>query len=130
MTRFINEADLLSHGRVTLRRDALAIATAALAAVDPAEALRRSARVEDATLVVRPGDGSKERRYPLRGRRVFVVGAGKASVGMAAVVDELLGRFIADGAVVAREGQATPLRHIEVLEAAHPVPDERSPPTS
>ncbi len=45
---------------------------------------------------------------------------------MAQVLDELLGERISGGAVVVKHGQAVPLRHIEVLEAAHPVPDEGS----
>ncbi len=45
---------------------------------------------------------------------------------MAQVLDELLGERISGGVVVVKHGQAAPLRHIEVLEAAHPVPDEVS----
>jgi hydroxypyruvate reductase/glycerate 2-kinase len=59
-----------------------------------------------------------------------LVGAGKAGLEMAAVLDELLGLRLADAAVVVKRGQAErlpgPLRHIEVLEASHPVPDETS----
>jgi len=132
--RFRNYADLTGHGRRDLRADALAIAAEALAAVDPAAALTRAAHLDGDRLVVtgpRGRDpsgnvGGEPRVFDLSGRRVFVVGAGKATIGMAQVLDELLGERISGGAVVVKHGQAVPLRHIEVLEAAHPVPDEGS----
>ena len=117
---FANGDTLLDHGRGRLRRDILAIAAAALAAVDPARALRALLRLEGDTLFI--GDTA----VPLGDRRVFVLGAGKASIGMAALLDELLGARIADGAVVVKHGQGQALRHIEVIEAAHPIPDAAS----
>jgi hydroxypyruvate reductase len=58
---------------------------------------------------------------PPRGR-LIVVGAGKASAAMArAVEDNWSGPL--SGLVVTRYGYAVPCRHIEVVEAAHPVPD-------
>lgn len=54
--------------------------------------------------------------------RLIVVGAGKASAAMArAVEDHWQGPL--GGLVVTRYGHAVPCRHIEVLEAGHPVPD-------
>ena len=123
--RFTNHAQLTGHGRTELRADALAIAAAALAAADPAANLRRILRLQGDRLVVTP-PGEDPRGFDLRGRRIFVVGAGKATMGMAAVLDEILGGRIAAGVVVVKRGQALPLEHIDVLEAAHPVPDESS----
>ncbi|HUY01849.1 MAG TPA: glycerate kinase [Rhodocyclaceae bacterium] len=62
---------------------------------------------------------------PPRGRLV-VIGAGKASAAMAAAVeanwpDELSAQL--SGLVVTRYGYAQPCRKIEIVEAAHPVPD-------
>jgi hydroxypyruvate reductase len=55
--------------------------------------------------------------------RTIVVGAGKASAAMArAVEDHWTGRL--EGLVVTRYGYAVPCEHIEIVEAAHPVPDE------
>ena len=148
--RFPGYAELIGHGRAALRADALAIAAAALAAADPVAALRELVRLEGDDLVVRgapwvglrppaasgaagpdgaplgPDGAPPETIVPLKGRRVIVLGAGKATIGMAALLDELLGERIAAGCVVVKEGQARPLRHVEVLEAAHPVPDECS----
>src|SRR5215467_15401003 len=58
---------------------------------------------------------------PPRGRTI-VVGAGKAAAAMAAAVEEHWSGQI-EGLVVTRYGHAVPCRHIEVVEAAHPVPD-------
>ena len=54
--------------------------------------------------------------------RLIVIGAGKASAAMArAVEDHWPGPLT--GVVVTRYGYAVPCRHIEIVEAAHPVPD-------
>ncbi len=56
--------------------------------------------------------------------RTIVVGAGKASAAMAkAVEDNWSGPL--EGVVVTRYGHAAPCSQIEIVEAAHPVPDER-----
>ncbi len=55
--------------------------------------------------------------------RTIVVGAGKAAAAMArAVEDNWSGPL--SGLVVTRYGHAVECRHIEVVEAAHPVPDQ------
>jgi hydroxypyruvate reductase len=58
---------------------------------------------------------------PPRGR-TLVIGAGKASAAMAkAVEDHWPGEI--EGLVVTRYGHRVPTRRIEIVEAAHPVPD-------
>ena len=60
---------------------------------------------------------------PPKGRTI-VLGAGKASAAMAkAVEDHWPGPL--SGLVVTRYGHAVPCERIEIVEAAHPVPDER-----
>src|SRR5215475_6326588 len=59
---------------------------------------------------------------PPRGRTI-VVGAGKASAAMAAAVEAHWPGPL-EGLVVTRYGHAVPCRRIEIVEAAHPVPDE------
>ncbi len=57
--------------------------------------------------------------------RLIVIGAGKASAAMArAVEDHWPGEL--SGVVVTRYGYAVPCRRIEIIEAAHPVPDAAS----
>ncbi len=55
--------------------------------------------------------------------RIIVLGAGKASSQMARALERRLGHRIAGGVVVTRYGHAERCRHVEILEAAHPVPD-------
>lgn len=58
--------------------------------------------------------------------RCIVVGAGKASAAMAAAVDQAWPDVDLEGVVVTRYGHATLAGRIDVLEAAHPVPDAMS----
>jgi glycerate 2-kinase len=55
-----------------------------------------------------------------------VVGAGKASVAMAAGLDVACPDVDLSGAIVTRYGHAVPAGPIAVLEAAHPTPDANS----
>ena len=54
--------------------------------------------------------------------RTIVLGAGKASAVMARAVEEAWSGPLS-GLVVTRYGYAQACRHIEIVEAAHPVPD-------
>lgn len=54
--------------------------------------------------------------------RLIVIGAGKASAAMAQAVEANWSGPLA-GLVVTRYGYAQPCQHIEIVEAAHPVPD-------
>lgn len=58
--------------------------------------------------------------------RVVVVGAGKASAAMAAALDTAWPGADLSGVVVTRDGHAVPAGRIAIVEASHPVPDERS----
>lgn len=53
--------------------------------------------------------------------RLLVIGAGKASARMAEAVEAVWGPC--EGLVITRYGHARPCRGVEVVEAAHPVPD-------
>ncbi len=61
---------------------------------------------------------------PPRGRLV-VIGAGKASAAMARAVEEHWAGELS-GVVVTRYGYHVPCERIEIIEAAHPVPDAAS----
>ncbi|MGV8986004.1 MAG: glycerate kinase type-2 family protein [Cypionkella sp.] len=54
--------------------------------------------------------------------RVVVIGAGKASARMAEAVEAVWGPC--EGLVITRYGYARPCQGIEIVEAAHPVPDK------
>ncbi len=99
------------------------VLAAALEAVDPRAAVLRFLRREGERLWV------GERAYDLAAiRRIWVVGAGKAGYPMAQAAADVLGGRIGGGLVIVNEGYAPPqrnLRGIEVVEAGHPLPDER-----
>ena len=56
--------------------------------------------------------------------RTIVIGAGKASAAMARALEDHWDGPL-EGLVITRYGHDVPCRHIEIVEAAHPVPDER-----
>lgn len=99
---------------------------------DPAGLLRR---LFDAALAaadpekVIPPHLAKLGALPPNGR-VVVIGAGKASAAMARTVErhwvEATGQDLSrlEGLVLTRYGHAVPCERIEIVEAAHPVPDE------
>lgn len=77
----------------------------------------------DAAVAAALPDGKFEGRLPPRPRgRTVVLGAGKASARMAQAFEDAWGPC--EGLVVTRYGHAVPTRHVTVVEAAHPVPDE------
>ena len=101
------------------REDMMTVLAAALKAVDPAQAVRNCVRREGTRLEV--GD----RTYDLDSyRRILVVGAGKASGPMAQALEEILGDRLEGGVVNVKEGYAVATQRIELIEAAHPVPDQ------
>ncbi|HUP02337.1 MAG TPA: DUF4147 domain-containing protein [Bryobacteraceae bacterium] len=92
-----------------LRKHALSIFRAALAAAEPASAVERHLR----------------RLNFNRYQHIYVVGAGKAAASMARAAEKALGRRIAAGAINIPDGAALKLRRIEQRACGHPVPDER-----
>ena len=58
--------------------------------------------------------------------RCVVVGAGKSAAVMAAALEDAWPDVALSGLVVTRYGHEVPTRQIEVLSAAHPVPDANS----
>ena len=59
-----------------------------------------------------------------KGGRTVVIGAGKASAAMARAVEERWHHPL-EGLVVTRYGYGESCKRIEIVEAAHPVPDEK-----
>lgn len=57
--------------------------------------------------------------------RIVVIGAGKAAAAMAQSLERHLA-YPVSGLVITRDGYGAPCQQIQVLEAAHPVPDIRS----
>ncbi len=92
-----------------------------IGAVAPDGAVLRSLRLEKGT------DGDvlwvKKQAYPLRGKKVILLGAGKGVAPMAQAVEELLGHHLEQGIVIAKYDHGLDLKRVQLYEAAHPVPD-------
>ncbi|WEF24512.1 glycerate kinase [Paracoccus sp. S3-43] len=86
---------------------------------DPAAFLRRL--FDRAVAVADPMRSLAAHLPPRPDGRVVVIGAGKASARMAEAVEAVWGP--SEGLVITRHGYARPCRGIEIVEAAHPVPD-------
>lgn len=99
------------------------IMSAALAAVDPAQAIRQNVSLEGDSLRI------GRRSYDLSSyERIFVVGGGKAGSPMVVAIEEILGQRITAGLVNVKHGYLPPeaagVRRVEIVEAGHPTPDE------
>ena len=57
--------------------------------------------------------------------RLLVVGAGKASGAMAAAVESAWGDRVTTGLVIVKDHHLAPVERVRLVEAGHPVPDER-----
>ena len=75
-----------------------------------------------AVVAAQPGPAVKAHLPSRPAGRTIVIGAGKASAQMARAFEEAWDGPI-DGLVVTRYGYGTPCERIEIVEAAHPVPD-------
>jgi len=106
-----------------LRADALAILASAVKSADPYELMHKCVRLKGEKLHISGENGSVH--VELRGK-VRVVAFGKASLGMARAIEEILS--VDEGIVVIPRGQrcGSHPKSFEILEASHPVPDESS----
>jgi glycerate 2-kinase len=97
----------------------------AVSAVDPARKLKHTVRIEGNQLLIKTEEGS-EKAFHLDGfKNIFLTGAGKASASMASAIEEIFGDRITKGIIIAKYGHVLPLKRIEVIEAGHPIPDQK-----
>jgi glycerate 2-kinase len=102
----------------SLSRDALRIFRAALKAAAPAQAVVRYVKLTRHVLT------AGRKRYRLGSfRKIYVIGAGKASAEMAQAIERMLGKRITGGLINIKYGHAAHLRRIELNECGHPIPD-------
>ncbi len=107
-----NKIDRMQHTAKT-------IFNAGLAAVEPRKRVKSVCRIEGDRLTA--GD----RIYDLSSyRKIYVIGAGKASAAMAAAIEDLMGEQLAGGLINVKYGYTMPLKKIRLIEAGHPLPDE------
>ncbi|EKD33157.1 MAG: hypothetical protein ACD_76C00081G0003 [uncultured bacterium] len=103
-------------GANKLRLDALSILGAGLLAIDSQEAVKRSVKIQDNTLIV------QRKKFDLsKFDRVFVVGFGKCSCDAALAIENVLGKErITDGIVL--DVKKRTLSCVRAFEGTHPHP--------
>lgn len=94
-----------------------AIFAGAIRAVAPDLALLDHMRIGGGTLEA----GGKN--FDISRGRIRVAGGGKGAAPMAQALEKLLGSHIAEGSITVKYDHGLPLERIELIEAAHPVPD-------
>ena len=112
-------------GTNALKQDALRILEAAIYAVDPESAVASALNLNGSRLEILSGKRSIKKLELDKFKRIFIVGAGKATAPMAQCMEKMLGTRISGGVISVKEGHGLTLNRTEVLEAAHPVPDQR-----
>lgn len=104
---------------LSMRQEAVDIFSAGLAAVDPKTCIHHYCRVENDILYI------DTHAYDLnRFEKIMVIGAGKAAASMAFAIEALLGDRITQGLVIVKYDHLETLEKVEIVEAAHPVPDQ------
>ncbi len=108
-----------------LRGFAKAIFLKALSAVDPVNLLKEKVQIEKNRLRIRTNESS-DLSFDLNVfDKIFVVGTGKASNSMAQAIEEIFGDRITKGVVTTKYGHLLPLKKTEIIEAGHPIPDQK-----
>lgn len=90
-----------------------------LNAVRPDTALKRECRIKGNQLSI------DESLFSLdHFENIYIVGAGKGTAPMAKSMEEILGERLTGGIIVVKYGHTESLNKVQLIEAAHPVPDE------
>jgi glycerate-2-kinase len=92
--------------------------------VRPIQLIQSAISLEEESLTITDITGKVEIINLNQIRKIFVVGAGKASSTMAKKIEEILGNRINSGVIVTKYGFIENLDVIELVEAGHPIPDE------
>lgn len=105
-------------------RDLDSIFRAGLERVDPYKVIEDHVRLEGSRLKVEMKGEMHEVDLD-RFKRIFIIGAGKATAPMAKVFENILGDRLDKGVIVVKYGHTVPLEKVETVESGHPVPDEQ-----
>ncbi len=105
--------------RMQLKEKATLIFNAGIKAVDPEACVNRWLQLTAGDLRV-----GKDVYGLNQIKKLYLIGAGKASAAMGRSAEALLGDRIDDGLVVTKYGHGVPLSRCRLIEAGHPVPDE------
>jgi len=108
-----------------MRRSAEAIFLKAVSAVNPFDALKKSLQIQNGVLTIRVAGDSKK-TLDLNGfDHLFLIGTGKASASMAQAIEEIFKDRLISGIITTKLGHDLPLKKTEVIEAGHPLPDQK-----
>jgi len=103
----------------TMKKTAAGIFKAGISAVDPEICVSKSLVMVNNMLHI------KDSSFCLDDiRRIYLIGAGKASAAMARAAETILGDHIHDGLVITKYDHGMPLNKCRLMEAGHPLPDE------
>ena len=102
-----------------MRKDAVDIFYKAIEAVQPGAAIKRHCKFDGKTLFI------GHRSYHLaRYNNLYILGSGKATAPMAAAMENIIDEKITGGIITVKSGHVADLKHINLIEAGHPIPDE------
>ena len=102
-----------------MRKDAVKIFYKALKAVQSGTAIKRYCKFDGKTLFI------GHRSYHLSGyKNLYILGSGKATAPMAAAIENIIDEKITGGIITVKFGHVADLKHINLIEAGHPIPDE------
>ncbi|WP_020586911.1 glycerate kinase type-2 family protein [Desulfobacter curvatus] len=105
--------------------DLKAIYHAAIKRVDPYAMVKSRVTLDNNTLKIRLDDQEKCLCLE-KFKKIYVLGAGKATAPMARAMEEILGPKLSGGLISVKKGHTDTLNKIKIIEAGHPVPDENS----
>ena len=112
MHTVLNRSRLIDHGPTRLRADTVDIIEHAIRAADPYEATKRLVRLEGDLLQI----GGLQ--YDLREwEKIYLLGAGKATQGIALALEEILGERLSEGLVILKRGESNRLKKARVVYA-------------
>jgi hydroxypyruvate reductase len=105
--------------------DLKTIYQAAIKRVDPYTMIQSRITLDNNILNIRLDD--RKMRLSLdKFKKIYVIGAGKATAPMAKAMEEILGPKLSGGLISVKRGHTDTLNKIEIIEADHPVPDKNS----
>jgi len=102
-----------------------AIFSKAVSSANPCKRLKEMLRIDKDRLLIRMGENS-EKIFDLNTfHRIFLIGAGKASASMAQAIESIFGSRVTCGLITTKYGHGLLLKHTEIIEAAHPISDQK-----
>ena len=143
MSIILNKEELLDSN-TELRRNALEILEAGLEAVDTEKILRKKLFVKDGILFIKNGEDMISVNLPplkvrggwvsyekREGGEVIFIGIGKCALDGAKVIEDVLGNYLTEGAVIdvreAADAKALASRgKIKYFQGTHPYPSEQN----